>query len=409
MSPAVSPGRGQGAGRDRVGTWDALPTLDDESPQRDRNDGRVIDFFLFAALPMAHFQLRGLPVAELAAGLALGLALFRRPRVRSTAWLTWILLALLGVMFVSAQLNEGIDWHRRFLHLILYVGLALAAAQGRFHTRSMARGLAVGLLVSAFAYYAGYGTGYPGRLAGLMADPNSAGYMLTTLGALALAGLGKSRWRIPLGLLLLVFVVLTYSRTSLLAVALILVWVVIGRLLAASLGSLLLVGMIWLITNIPVTLQTLGPFDDRSGSDALRRRIVRLEELQIKDAPWYGHGPGTSWIDLQGQRFFFHNSYLSIQNEGGRIAELLIVVAGVCALVALLRLPPALRNPWYEAALIAVAVCAVNLGEVLLELPAALALGLAAYYVRSVRESPPDDGGRSSPSTLASVDTVRLR
>ena len=99
------------------------------------------------------------------------------------------LLALLGLMLMSAQLNPLIDPGRRLLHLGLYVGLALAAAQGRFHTRSMAKGLGVGLLVSAAAYYAGYGTGYPGRLAGLMADPNAAGYILTTLGCLALAGL----------------------------------------------------------------------------------------------------------------------------------------------------------------------------------------------------------------------------
>jgi O-antigen ligase len=327
--------------------------------------------------------------------------------VRSTPWLTCTLLALLGLMFLSAQLNEGIDAGRRLLHLGLYVALALTAAQGRFHTRSMAKGFAVGLLVSAAAYFVGYGDTYEGRLAGLMADPNAAGYMLTTLGCLALAGLPGSRFRVPLGLLLLVAVVLTFSRTSLLAVALIVVWVIIGRLLAVSLGALLLTAMIWAVTNIPVSLQTLGPFSDRTGSDALRRRIVRLEELQISEAPWYGHGPGTSWVDVQGDLFFFHNSYLAILNEGGRLAQVLIVLAGALALVSLLRLRPELRNPWYEAALIAVAVCAANLGEVFLELPAALALGMAAYYARSIREAPPDVG--ATPSTLDSLESVRLR
>ena len=394
-------------GRGRSGTWDTFPTLEDASVRRDRNDGRIIDFFLFATLPMAQFQARGLPAAELAVGLAVCLALLRRPRVRSTPWLTCTLLALLGLMFLSAQLNEGIDAGRRLLHLGLYVALALTAAQGRFHTRSMAKGFAAGLLVSAAAYFVGYGDTYEGRLAGLMADPNAAGYMLTTLGCLALAGLPGSRFRVPLGLLLLVAVVLTFSRTSLLAVALIVVWVIIGRLLAVSLGALLLTAMIWAVTNIPVSLQTLGPFSDRTGSDALRRRIVRLEELQISEAPWYGHGPGTSWVDVQGDLFFFHNSYLAILNEGGRLAQVLIVLAGALALVSLLRLRPELRNPWYEAALIAVAVCAANLGEVFLELPAALALGMAAYYARSIREAPPDVG--ATPSTLDSLESVRLR
>ncbi len=114
-----------------------------------------------------------------------------------------------------------IDPTRRLLHLGLYVALALAAAQGRFHTRSMAKGLGVGLLVSAAAYYAGYGTGYPGRLAGLMADPNAAGYMLTTLGCLALAGLRGQPDARPPRPAPVRRVVLTYSRTSLLAVGLI--------------------------------------------------------------------------------------------------------------------------------------------------------------------------------------------
>ena len=119
--------------------------------------------------------------------------------------------------------------------------------------------------------------------------------------------------------------------------------------------------------------------------------------------------PAPAAVEVQGQIFFFHNSYLSIHNEGGRVALLLIVVVGAAALVALLSLRPELRNPWYEAAIIAVAVCAVNLGEVLLELPAALALGMAAHYVQSIRESPPDDASRPSPSTLADLDSVQLR
>jgi O-antigen ligase len=402
----MSPARSAAPRWGRSSSWDVFPVLEHESP-RDSNDGRVVDFFLFAALPMAYFQVRGLPVSELAAGLAVGLALLRKPRVRSTPWLTWPLLGLLGLMLLSAQLNGAwIDPGRRLLHVSLYVALALTAAQGRFHTRSMAKGLAVGLLFSAGAYYVGYGTGYPGRLAGLMADPNSAGYILSTLGCLALAGLGASRWRIPLGLLLAACVVLTYSRTSMLAVALILLWVAIGRRLAASLGSVLLIGMIWIVTNVPVSLQTFGPFSDRSGSDALRRRIVRLEQLQISEAPWYGHGPGTSWVDVQGDRFLFHNSYLAIHNEVGRVGQVLLVLIGVLALMALLRLRPGLRNPWYEASLIAVAVCAVNLGEVLLELPSALALGMAAYYAMSVRDAPPDDG---SASAFGPLETVRLR
>jgi O-antigen ligase len=157
-----------------------------------------------------------------------------------------------------------------------------------------------------------------------------------------------------------------------------------------------------------VSLQTFGPFSDRVGSDALRVRISKLELLQIANAPWYGYGPGTSTVEVQGQLFFFHNSYLSIHNEAGRVGQVLLIAAGALTLFALLRLPTERRNPWYEAAIIAVSVCAVNLGEVLLELPAALALGMAAHYVQTVRSSPPDVS-RASPSTMADLDSVQLR
>jgi hypothetical protein len=403
MIPA--PGTGAVRSWERSSSWDRFSPDDKHG---DRNDGRVVDFLLFATLPMAELQVADLPVSELSMGIAVGVAILRVPRTKAPAWLLLPLLALLGLMYLSAQLNDdAADWTRRMLHFVLFVALAVVAAQGRFHTRSMAKGLAVGLLVSAAAYYQGYGTDYEGRLAGLMGDPNAAGYLLATLGALALAGLPGSRMRVPLGLLFGAAVFLTFSRTSLLAVGLIIVWVIIGRKLAPSLGALLLATMIWAVTHIPVELQLVGPFADRSGSDSLRQRIAALEEVQVSDAPWYGNGPGTSYVDLDSGRFFFHSSYLSALNEGGRLALVLIVAVGAFALMALLRLPTGLRNPWYEAGIIAVAVCAVNLGEVLLELPSALALGMAATYVQSMRARPPDPA--TGTPTTTSLDAVRLQ
>jgi O-antigen ligase len=254
----------------------------------------------------------------------------------------------------------------------------------------MSRGLGVGLVVSGAAYFAGYSTGYEGRLTGLFGDPNAAGYVLTTLGCLALGGLTASRMRWPVGLLVLALIVLTFSRTSLLATALILVWLLIGSRVATLFGSILLGLMILVVTRIPISLRNLGPFEDRTGSDALRIRIVAQENVQIAHAPWYGNGPGTSRVQVQGENYFFHNSYLALQNEGGQLAVALLVGAGIIALVGLMRLPAASRNFWYEGALIAVAMCAVNLGEVLLELPAALAIGVAVYHVRAARQLAPD-------------------
>jgi hypothetical protein len=369
-----------------TGSWSAYPTNETPDPPPDpRGKRSVIDFLLFAMLPMAQLEIGGLPVPELAMVTAIFVGMWRRPFPgrRLPAWLFILLPALLGWMVVSAQQNH-LTPYRRLLHLVLYIAIAFFAAQGRFSVRSMAPGLASGLLVSAAAYYAGYGTDYEGRLAGLMADPNSAGFLLTVLGCIALAGL-KPGWRRNLvGLAILVAVLLTYSRTSLLAVLLILVWSLIGRRLSTGLGVALLAGMVYAIARFPDSLKQIGPFADRAGSDALRGRIVAQEEIKIAEAPWLGNGPGTSKVEVLGQSFFFHNSYVALQNEGGRIALALLVLAGLAALIGLVRLDSRLRNHWYEAALIAVAVCAINLGEVLLELPTALALGMAAFHTRTV-------------------------
>jgi hypothetical protein len=310
-----------------------------------------------------------------------------------------LLPALLGWMVVSAQLND-LTPYRRLLHLTLYVAIAFFAAQGRFYVRSMAQGLATGLLVSAAAYYAGYGTSYEGRLAGLMADPNVAGYLLTVLGCIALGGLEPGRRRNLVLLGLLVAVVLTYSRTSLLAVLLIVVWRVIGRRLSTGLGVVLLTGMIFAVAHFPASLKSVGPFADRTGSDALRARIMAQEQLQILASPWTGNGPGTSKVDVLGNSFFFHNSYIGLQNEGGRIAQAILLLAGLAALVGLVRLGDRLRNAWYEAAIIAVAVCAINLGEVLLELPTALALGMAAFHARTAGFGEQQETRPAAPRTI---------
>jgi hypothetical protein len=378
----------------RLGSWDFYPDLDEDhgsSGQQWRPPGRVVDLVLFAMLPMAELQVRGLPLSELAMGCALFVALFRRPTARPLPlWLVTLLPALFGLMLYSAVQND-LSPTRRLLHLAVYLALAVFCAQGRFNVPAMARGLATGLLVSAAAYFAGYGTDYVGRLAGLMADPNAAGYMLATLGCLAMGGMPRGRARNLAGAAMVVAVVLTYSRTALLAVVLIVVWVLVGRRLGAFLGAVLLGAMVYLVTNIPISLRTFGPFADRSGSDALRSRISEREQHMIEQAQgWYGNGPGTSRVQVLDETFFFHNSYLSLENEAGRIGLALLIAAGVFALIGLLRQPPQLRNPWYEAALISVAVCAVNLGEVLLELPAALALGMAAYHVRTATA---DSGG----------------
>ena len=97
---------------------------------------------------------------------------------------------------------------------------------------------------------------------------------------------------------------------------------------------MLAAGLVWVVNNIPEGLTTFGPFSDRSGSDKLRERIIAQEQVELADAPWYGHGPGTATVKIRDLEFFFHNSYLATRQEGGWLALLLVLGLMVFAFVA---------------------------------------------------------------------------
>ncbi len=220
---------------------------------------------------MAGIPISGLPLVEIASALAVLLALTRAPRARPAIGMSALLIfAMVGLMFLSAELND-LTPYRRLLHLVLYAALAVVASQGRFHHGAMSRGLRLRAGRVRAAYFGGYSPGYEGRLTGYFGDPNAAGYVLTTLGCLALGGLMTSRLRWPVGLLILLLIVLTLSRTSLLATALILVWMLIGSRVATLFGSILLGLMIYVVTNIPELPTELravrGPDRQRRAAD----------------------------------------------------------------------------------------------------------------------------------------------
>ena len=100
-------------------------------------------------------------------------------------------------------------------------------------------------------------------------------------------------------------------------------------------------------------------------------------------------GAGKAQVQLESNTFYYHSSYLAAQREGGLVAVALVVGLVVVLAVLVLREPPASRNLWLECALIAVMVCAVNVGEVLLELPAAVALGALIQQLHHSRDACP--------------------
>jgi hypothetical protein len=363
----------------------AKATPDQQSPEADRSR---LDFTLFLLLPMSVFQIAGLPVPELAMVVAVCVGL-TRPSASGRPLPLWFtgLLTLLVTWMIVVALLQGLTPTRRLGHLVVYVLLAVLLAKGRYAMRSVGAGLAAGLVIAGGVGLVGYGptgfgsTGYEGRLTGLLGDPNLAGFYLLTLGAVAAAHLPRDRRRAFFVVGVGILVLLTLSRTSLLAAGLVGVWIVVGRRVGPLTNVTLLAVLLATVSRLSDVIRNAGPFAERAGSDALRDRIVLLEHVQINSGPWFGNGPGTSAVEVEGAPFFFHNSYLALLNEGGWVAVFLVVAVGGATLLALARLPEERRSLWLEGGVIAVATCAINLGEVLLELPAAVVLGAAIHQV----------------------------
>jgi hypothetical protein len=363
--------------------------------QADR-EVRATDFLLMAVLPLRTVEVSGIPVNELAMAALVGLCVVRPARggARLHGLVVLVLGALLALLIYSGVSND-VEWTRRLGHVAVLAGLVWAFGTGRVSLRSAALGLAAGLVGVIGLALAGIGGDtYPGRLTGYLGDPNAGAFFIAVLGVLAVL-FSDDRWKVRLALAvpLLAGLVLTFSRTGLVAGAFAIFWVLAGRRLGAAGGAAVSAVLVWLVDNIPDDLVLYGPFSDRSGSDALRERIIAQERVELAAAPWYGNGPGTARVDVRGLEFFFHNSYLAVRQEGGWIALLLVLGLMAFAFLRLSRHSRAgdLAAAGAQAALIGTAVMAITLGEVLLDTPMAIAVGFAlGRALRPAPEAVPD-------------------
>ncbi|TGN63755.1 hypothetical protein EXE59_07155 [Nocardioides eburneiflavus] len=349
--------------------------------QADR-EVRATDFLLMAVLPLRTVEVSGIPVNELAMAALVVLCVVRP--ARGGARLHGLVVVLLGALLallVHSGVSNDVEWTRRLGHVAVLAGLVWALGTGRVSLRSAALGLGAGLVGVIGLALAGIGGDtYPGRLTGYLGDPNAGAFFIAVLGVLAVL-FSDDRWKVRLALAvpLLAGLVLTFSRTGLVAGAFAIFWVLAGRRLGAAGGVAVAAALVWLVDNIPDDLVLYGPFSNRSGSDALRERIIAQEQVELAAAPWYGNGPGTARVDVRGLEFFFHNSYLAVRQEGGWIALLLVLGLMAFAFLRLSRHSRAgdLSAAGAQAALIGTAVMAITLGEVLLDTPMAIAVGFA--------------------------------
>lgn len=284
-------------------------------------------------------------------------------------------------MLVSTFLNQ-IGGTKRLANIGMEALLILVIASGRLCAVSVARGCAVAVAVGTLWGFATFSnSAYTDRLIGGWGDPNNAGMCLLVLGCVALAYARTRRGRIVVAVTAVAGLIGTFSRTSLFALAIVVVWVVAAGRIATWLRAAAVAAVIWYVTTIPESEYTSGVFAGREGSDALRQRIDQATSATVNQHPFYGNGAGTAVANVQGQTFFFHNSYQSLRAEGGWILLVIVMLLFALILLALARLPKEYNNHWIEASLLGALVCAVNLGEVFLALPVVVAVGIALRHL----------------------------
>lgn len=339
---------------------------------------------LFALAVFDGVQIPGtsLPVNSVALLLTVGYAVWRPTNgyVRP-AWFPPLLVAVPAWLLASSVLNDHVD-ARRVLSVCLWATVALVLSSGRIPMYAAARGVGLGVTVAGLWALLTIGSSaYEGRITGWFGDPNTAGLFILTGLCIAVPFLATRRSQIIVVLVGVVCLVLTLSRTSLLAAGFAVAWMVLGGRINKFLGAAGMVGLVFWVINLPEEAVRIGVFSDRVGSDNLRERIQAAEQASVAQNPWIGHGAGTARVEVDEFHFFFHNSYLAIRAEAGWIGFALVVALLVGVFLALISLPARRRSVWLEAAVVSVAVCSANLGESLLAIPTALTLGFAGYHI----------------------------
>ncbi|WP_370894794.1 O-antigen ligase family protein [Janibacter sp. GXQ6167] len=375
--------------------------VEESAARRRAEELRWPELLLFALFPLETIPLPGfdLPLNESAAVLVVLIALTRRPDrdLKIPAWFLGLVSLLVLTLLYSSYIN-GLAPVRRLGHVGIVVLLSVIIASGRVHARSAGFGLLGGLGIAGGWGLLTFGqSAYVGRLTGLFGDPNVAGMLLVVYGAVSLAFIRTWAIRIPVILVLSFLVMQTYSRTSWLSAAILVLWLVVGRRLSPTFGAILLGGLIWATESVPQEWKQTGQFAQRAGSDELRARIEAQEMVDVAQAPVFGNGAGSAMVDINGDLFFYHSSYLAIRAEGGYVAMVVLITLVVGVFLAAHRLPFDKRAPWLEGGVIAAMVCAMNIGEALLAFPLWIALGLTMRHVLTVKASasPPSEESSS--------------
>ncbi|MDY3677850.1 MAG: hypothetical protein SO046_01330 [Actinomyces urogenitalis] len=335
---------------------------------------RIPEFILFFAMLM--YPLAGFATNLVGNAMVVVIALYgmlRRPTLqlgpyKRIVWLVPVALAYVAAVSALAEPTEfASDWRVRLVRISSVLLFAFVCATGRLDLRSGVMGWLAGLVVNIPIYYAGLTPdSYKGFLTGVIQDKNVAG--LAYAGAIFLS-LVLVRNKVARSLMLLVLVVAlweTGSRTSLAAAAVGVVWIVLAPRLNVV-GRLALGGAIlWAIQFVTEEFAHVGVFESREGSDLLRARIDAASHLKVDHAGFWGMGLGEAIAPVEGNPWFFHNSYWSMLVEGGWPWTLFVVGISMAVMLPLWRQEATREQRLTQALGVVVAVTSLRLGEVFL-------------------------------------------
>lgn len=365
-------------------------------PQDQGVGNTVIPIFLLAMLiPLRDlssgtFGLPSFPIPAIVGILLIAVAAFQRSRWQvELPWFTITAgLLITSLIFSSAVTQPDFDIRRAGNYGIVLL-LAYVLAGGRLHLDSVRRGLlfgfVVGMAVDVWLLIQG-NSPYPGRLSGILGDPNAVGFSLVTLGFIIAQGMQSKRRLVFLWLGMAASIWLTQSRTSMFAFAIATLWVFLGRRFGRVMGLAALIGATWLFQWASEFAEAQGWFQERLGSDNLRDRLEAAEKLMTESAGWWGHGLGTGVAEFDGVTLYFHNSYRALQTEGGLVALTLLILMGVILFSSFYTLPNSNRPVWAEAAVIGACICSFNIGYSLTSVQMATAVGMYLAYHCLARE-----------------------
>ncbi|MDO4916755.1 MAG: hypothetical protein Q3974_03960 [Rothia sp. (in: high G+C Gram-positive bacteria)] len=360
----------------------------------------VIDFIVGFLMMFLGVAVLGMPLGTFVVLVYVAFKTFSKPKYdirQINLFIAITLISLLCVTLTSlaSDYSSTDQILRRLIRIVGILMFALYIGDRRIDLRSLLLGLSTAMVINAIAFYAGIAPDtYGGYLTGWIADKNVAG-LYHAIVPLLMFVLFSKRWqRLFIVALALPLLWETGSRTSIGGFIIAIGWMLfagkVNLFFKILLGGLVMWAFEWMQNQFASS----AVFGDRTGTDWFRAQIDAASWEKVQNTPWHGMGLGQAVAQLtETRQVFFHNSYWTLFVEGGW--PWTIGILGLTFLTVFVwkqpQQPQFSRKIGAEAAMVLLAICSWRLGEVMLTVCWAFAMGLALTYLASPRQTSQSD------------------